>query len=128
MRKLSRGLVFALLLPLACVDVRPWRTQAPPWTQASVEGARDVRVSRDDGSHLVLEEARITTDGQVVGREVDPAGALGGTRTIDLAQVVRLETRRTETGRVLVNAGSITLLAFLVVTALVGAAAYALYG
>src|SRR5262245_12510882 len=92
-RWLALLLIVMGLATLPGCTVAPWRDQPPPWSEASVAGADDVRLLLRDGSELVLAAPRIerAADGPVLVGAVD-----GVEQGIPLADVSRLETRHTE--------------------------------
>ena len=98
-------LAFLLLACLAACEVAPWREQPPPWTAATFTDAEDARVLFADGSELVLARPRLEGEG-------GPALLLGECdgciQSVRLQLVRRLETRHTETLRVIANAVVIT--------------------
>lgn len=89
-RPLVLGALGALL---AACNTSPWRVQAPPWSQETVDGAEQVRVELHSGEVLALAVPTIRATGDVGwlhGREG------GRDRSVALREVKQLETCRDE--------------------------------
>ncbi len=108
-----RYLLFAVMLFVAAAcETAPWREQPPPWTYTTVRGAEEVLVVRYDGEVVVLRRARI---------EVAAGGSwlIGESNAselrLPLEDVASLETRRTETLRVIANTAIVAVAVAVVV-------------
>ena len=53
----GRVLIWSLLF-VGCVETRTWRAAAPPWSEASLDGAQAIRVRLVDGQERVLGSPR----------------------------------------------------------------------
>jgi hypothetical protein len=81
------------LATLPGCTVAPWREQPPPWSEATLAGADDVRVLMRDGNEYELSAPRI--EASAAGARL--VGAIDGAEYgVLLEDVTRLETRHTE--------------------------------
>ena len=104
-------LLACCLLP-ACFSTHPWKEQSKPWTAESIAGAPQVRIERTDGSSLTLAGAVIVEDdsgttitGKGIPQDSKTAQTFktGQTLRVDLANVTRLETNKTDPAREMAN-------------------------
>jgi hypothetical protein len=96
------ALVAVLLLTSSCMQVRPWRTQDRPWQAETVSDANQVRITRLDGSTVVLKQVSLNeTDGELHG--VEFAGPSTESLTFPIDDLDSLETRKVEGTRLFGN-------------------------
>jgi hypothetical protein len=84
-------LVLLLAALASCTGTKEWRLESPPWTQASVAGALQVRVTTREGLSAVVEEATIGRDAKgdfLAGRVLEPVEK---TIRIELLQIQSIE-------------------------------------
>jgi hypothetical protein len=101
-RSMLLALVATLLLTSGCFQVRPWRTQDRPWQADTISNANQVRITRLDGSSLVLKQTSLhTTTGELHG--VEFGGSSSETLVFPVDGLASLETRQVEKSRLLGN-------------------------
>ena len=90
---------FLLCLMPGCFDPHSWVQKEKPWDQGTVAGQNRVRVEREDGTRLTLDDPRIRHEDQgdiLTGRDES-----GGKQRIEirLANVRTLEVRELDSGK-----------------------------
>ena len=118
--------VLVLLTLAACVEIRPWRLDEPPLVAADLADVTELRLSTAAGDTLELEQARWIDDprgARIAGRVTSPPARAGETVELAVAGLRQVETRRTETGRVLINVAIGLGIAFVAISLLAYAAA-----
>lgn len=93
--------VLAVAVVVSSCSTAPWRLVPPPYTAASFDGAEDARLRFADGIELVMAAPRVANGSETPVLEGTVAGDMW---RVPLAEVVGLETRRTEPLRVVANA------------------------
>jgi len=90
---------FLLCLLQGCLNAHSWVQKERPWTQSTLAETDRVRVEREDGSHITLDEPRIRHEESgdtLTGREMS-----GGNKQIqiNLESIRTLEVRDVDAGK-----------------------------
>lgn len=96
-----RVAVLAVVVAVSSCTTAPWREVPTPYTAASFDGAEDARLRFADGIEILMAEPHLANSSaspMLCGR------VAGDDWRVPLAEVVALQTRRTEPLRVVANA------------------------